>query len=241
MKIVVFHGSPRKGNTYAAAQIIKDEMLVCGDLKFNEYFLPNDLPEFCKSCFLCLSESEQLCPDSKYTLPIIDDLLDADALIFTTPVYVLQTTGAVKSFFDHYSWMFIVHRARPEMFWKKAFVLSTTAGAGTKAAMKTIITNLKFWGINKIYSSGFAMRAADWETVKPKRRERFERKLKKSARHFYKDIASGKKHSPYLITRLMFYIRRGMLKKDIASQSDESAFADIKHWQEQDWFNKNPF
>jgi hypothetical protein len=107
--------------------------------------------------------------------------------------------------------------------------------------MKTIITNLKFWAVNRIYSLGFAMRAINWETVKPRRREKFERKLKKSARRFYREIASGKKRSPYMITRLMFYFRRDMLKKDLASQSDESAIADIKHWQEQDWFNKNPF
>jgi len=241
MKVVIINGSPRKGNTYAAAQIFKNEMIGCGDVTFTEYFLPQDLPEFCAGCFLCLSESEQLCPHSKYTLPILEDLLDADALIFTTPVYVLQTTGAVKAFFDHYSWMFIVHRAHSEMFGKKAFVLSTTAGAGTKAAMKTIITNLKFWGINKIYSSGFAMRAVEWKMVKPSRREKFERKLKKSARRFFREIASGKKHPPYLITRFMFYIRRSMLKKEVSSQSDESAVADIKHWQEQGWFDKNPF
>ena len=109
MKVVVFNGSPRKGNTYAATQIIKSEMIACGDVRFIEHFLPNDLPEFCAGCFLCLSENECLCPHSKYTLPILENLLDADALIFTTPVYVLQTTGAVKAFFDHYSWMFIVH------------------------------------------------------------------------------------------------------------------------------------
>ena len=241
MKVAVFHGSPRKGNTYAATQILMNEMAACGEVEFTEYFLPGDLPEFCKGCFLCLSESEQLCPHSKYTLPILNDLIDSDALIFTTPVYVLQATGAVKAFFDHFSWMFIVHRARPEMFGKKAFVLSTTAGAGTKEAMKTIITNLKFWGINKIYSCGFAMRAIDWEAVNPKRRERFEQKLRKSARRFYTEIETRKKRLPYLLIWFMFYFRRSMLKKETESQSDESAVADIKHWREQSWFDKSPF
>jgi len=241
MKVVVINGSPRKGNTYAAAQILKNEMAARGKVEFTEYFLPQDLPEFCQGCYVCLSENERLCPHAKYTLPIAEALIGCDALIFTTPVYVLQTTGAVKAFFDHYSWLFVVHRARPEMFEKKAFVLSTTAGAGTKAAMKTIITNLKFWGINRIFSSGFAMRAIDWETVEPRRRETYERKLKKSAQRFYKDIALGKKHSPYLLTRFMFYFRRGMLKKEAALQSDESASADIKHWQEQGWFDRKPF
>jgi len=241
MKVVIINGSPRRGNTYAATQILKNEMALCGKVEFTEYFLPQDLPEFCKGCFVCLSESEKLCPHSKYTLPILENILSSDAIIFTTPVYVMQTTGAVKAFFDHYSWLFIVHRAHPGMFRKKAFVLSTTAGAGTKQAMQTIITNLKFWGVNKIYSAGFAMRAIDWETVKPKRRERFERKIKRSARRFYAEIVSGKKRRPYLLTRFMFYFRRSMLRKEAASQSDESATADTKHWQEQGWFDSNPF
>ena len=241
MKITVINGSPRKGNTYAAAKILKDEMAACGEVEFVEYFLPQSLPEFCMGCFLCLSKSEQLCPHSQYTLPILADLLDSDAIIFTTPVYVLQATGAVKAFLDHFSWMFVVHRARPGMFRKKAFVLSTTAGAGTGQAMKTIITNLKFWGISKIYALGFAMRAIDWETVDAKRRGKFEKKLKKSARRFYCDIASGKKHQPYLLARFMFYFRRSMLKKEAALQSDESGSADRQYWLEQGWFDKNPF
>jgi len=241
MKIVVIHGSPRKGNTYAAAQLFMNEMAQSGEVTFIEYFLPKDLPEFCAGCYLCLSDSEQKCPHAGYTLKIFADLLACDAMIFTTPVYVLQTPGAVKAFFDHFSWLFIVHRAPPEMFAKKSFVLSTTAGAGTGAAMKTIITNLKFWGINRIYSYGFAMRAIDWDAVIPKRRAKYERKLKASARRFYKEVASGKKRSPYLLTRFMFYFRRGMLKKDMSTQSDESAVADIKHWQAQNWFKSNPF
>jgi len=241
MKIVVINGSPRKGNTYAAAQIFKNEMMSCGEVNFTEYFLPQDLPEFCAGCFLCLSNDEKLCPHSKHTLPIYEDMLTADALVFTTPVYVLQTPGAVKAFFDHYSWLFVVHRARPQMFKKKAFVLSTTAGAGTRAAIKTITTNLKFWGINRVYASGFAMRAVDWDTVLPKRRQRYERHLRRSARRFFREVASGKKRTPYLLTRFMFYFRRSMLRKETNPQVDESANADLRYWQERGWFDKSPF
>ncbi|MCL2839104.1 MAG: NAD(P)H-dependent oxidoreductase [Oscillospiraceae bacterium] len=239
MKIVIINGSPRKGNTYAAAQTFKNEMTTLGNVEFTEFFLPQDLPEFCAGCMLCLEKDEQLCPHSEYTLPILEALLPADGIIFTTPVYALQTTGAVKAFFDHYAWMFVVHRARPEMFAKKAFVLSTTAGAGTRAAMKTIVTNLKFWGVNRIYSFGFALRAVDWDTVKPKRKEKFDTKLKKAAKRFYKEVVSGKKRSPYLLIKLMFHFRRGMLKKEEKTFSNEGA--DVKYWTEQNWFKKNPF
>ena len=239
MKITIINGSPRKGNTYAATQIFKNEMSAHGNVEFTELFLPQDLPKFCNGCMLCLGENEQLCPHAEYTLPILDALLSSDALIFTTPVFALQTTGAVKAFLDHYAWMFIVHRARPEMFGKKSFVLSTTAGAGTRAAMKTIVTNLKFWGLNRVYTFGFNLLEVDFERMNPKRRAKVELKLKKRAKRFYREIASGKKRSPYLITRFMFYVRRGMLKKDERTFSNESA--DIKYWREQNWFNQNPF
>jgi len=211
-------------------------MLACGDVEFTEFFLPQDLPEFCTGCMLCLAKDEQLCPHAAHTLPILEALLRADALIFTTPVYVLQTTGAVKNFLDHYAFLFIVHRARPALLEKKAFVLSTTAGAGTRAAMKTIITSLKFWGINRIDSFGIQMRSIDFETMDPKRRAKTEAKLKHSARRFYKEVASGKRHSPYLLIRFMFYFRRNMLKKE-----DEAVSADKRYWMEQNWFQQKPF
>ena len=236
MKITIINGSPRKGNTYAATQLFKSEMIACADIEFTEFFLPQDMPEFCAGCMLCLEKSEQLCSHSEYTLPILEALLSADALIFTTPVYVLQTTGAVKAFLDHYAFIIIVHRARPEMFRKKAFVLSTTAGTGTKAAMKTIITSLKFWGVNRVYSFGFNMWGIDFETMNPKRRAKIEAKIKKHAKRFYKEIASGKKRSAYLLTRFMFYFRRSILKKD-----DESDSADKAYWTEQNWFKQTPF
>ncbi|MCL2427250.1 MAG: flavodoxin family protein [Oscillospiraceae bacterium] len=236
MKIVVINGSPRKGNTYEATQVFKNEMLACGSVEFAEIFLPQDLPEFCRGCFLCLEKDEKLCPHSEYTLPILESIINADALIVTTPVYVLQATGSVKAFFDHYSFLFIVHRALPEMFAKKAFVLSTTAGAGTKAAMKTIITCLKYWGINRIFSLGIAMYAISFKTMNPKRRAKFEKKIKNAAKRFYHDINSGKRHSPYLITRVMFYFRRSMLKSE-----DETTSSDKKYWIEKNWFKTNPF
>jgi len=236
MKITIINGSPRKGNTYAATQLFKSEMMACGDVAFMEFFLPQDMPEFCRGCMLCLDKNEQLCPHSEYTLPILEALIVADALIFTTPVFALQATGAVKAFLDHYAFMFIVHRARPEMFGKKAFVLSTTAGTGTKPAMKTIITSLKYWGINKIYSFGFNMWSTNFETMNPKRRINIESKIKKYAKRFYKEVASGKKYSPYLITKFMFYFRRNMIKKD-----DEAISSDKRYWKEQNWFNQSPF
>ena len=238
LKIVIINGSPRKGNTYKATKLFADEMKRYGDIEYTKFFLPKDLPEFCMGCISCFENGEQTCPHSEYTLPILESLLIADAIIFTTPVYVLQSSGAVKSFLDHFGFMFIVHRARPEMFSKKAFIISTTAGAGTKQAMKTISTSLKYWGVNRVYSIGFPLHEVSWDKMKPKRMEKFERKIQSSAKRFYREVSSGKKHAPYLMTRLMFYFIRTLIK---GYDNTNSLALDKKYWEEQNWFSKNPF
>ena len=235
MKITVINGSPRKGNTYKATQLFKNEMMKRGEIEFTEFFLPRDMPNFCRGCMSCFMKGEEQCPNAKYTLPVLEAMQQSDALILATPVYVLEASGAIKAFLDHFGFIFLTHRARPEMFEKKAFVLATTAGAGTGAAIKAITKSLKFWGINRVYSAGFALWEIAWESMKEKRRERFERKIKKDAENFYKEVASRKKKRPYVQTRAMFLMMRKMIK----GQSEDSR--DKQYWQQQGWFEENPF
>ncbi len=75
MKITIIHGSPRKGNTYEAANIVKEEMEKHDEIEFKEYFLPNDMPEFCRGCFSCFFKGESFCPHAKYVQPIVSDML----------------------------------------------------------------------------------------------------------------------------------------------------------------------
>lgn len=239
MKIVIVYGSPRKGCSYTAAQIFKDEMTRHGDIEFTELFLPKDMPEFCLGCNTCFTYGEEKCPHAKYTLPVIDAMLRADALMFTSPSYVLQASGSMKNFLDHFGHMFMVHRPKAEMFHKKAFIISTAAGAGMRAAIKTIRTSHKFWGVNRIYSAGFALQESDWQRMEEKRRISFESKLKKKARRFYREVASGKKHAPYLFTRILFSVSRIMVKK--YSPKDNPSLDNI-YWEKMGWLNgKKPF
>lgn len=233
MKITVIHGSPRKGNTYHAAQIFMDEMKKQGETEFFEFFLPKDMPEFCKGCMNCVLHGEQFCPHAKYRDPILEKMVESDALIFTTPVYVMRESGGMKAFLDHFPFLFIVHRAKPEMFHKKAFILSTTAGAGTGKAMKAIEESLKYWGVNRVYKKGFTLFSGNWKDMKQEKQDKFERQLRSCARKFQKDVASHKDHLPYIKTRFMFTLCKKMPAKcDI----------DRKYWEEQGWLNgKSPF
>jgi thymidylate kinase len=59
--VTVFHGSPRKGNTYHATKIFMDELSKHENVHFTEFFLPKDLPVFCTGCTLCLGGKREKC------------------------------------------------------------------------------------------------------------------------------------------------------------------------------------
>ena len=231
-------GSPRKWNTYKATELFKEEMQKQGEIEFVDYFLPKDMPEFCCGCMTCFMKGEEKCPHAEYTMPILDHMISADALVFTTPVFVLSLSGCMKSFLDHYAYIFIVHRARPEMFKKKAFIISSTVGAGAKSAIKTVSTSLKYWGVNRVYTYSFATFGDEWDNMKAEKKDKIHMQVRKKGVRFYKEAASGKRYSPYLLIRMMFFVRKMIMKK-----YDDDASLDKKYWIEKGWYKgeKSPF
>lgn len=235
MQIVIIHGSPRKGNTYLAAKQFQAEMEKLGAVSFKEFFVPQDLKEPCLGCGMCFRKGREFCPHAQYTLPIYDALMAADAIILTTPVFVYGASGAMKNVLDHLGHIWMAHRPEEVMFAKKAFVLSTTGYKGIKESNHTLVTSLKWWGLNRVYSRGYAMGAADWNQVPVKTKDKFQRLIKKDAGRFYREVAGHKKHRPYFKTWILFHIVRHMKK-------DPQAFMlDRKYWEEKNWFKTTPF
>ncbi|MCX7772482.1 MAG: flavodoxin family protein [Clostridia bacterium] len=227
MKIVIIHGNPRKGNTYRSVEVIKEEMLRLGPVEFVEFTLHRDLPHFCNGCFSCFMNGENTCPHAKYVQPIVTAMLEADAFIMSSPVYALQLSAQLKSLLDHTAYCYIVHR--PRFYSKKALVVSTTTGAGTGNVLKYVKQCLTFWGVNKVYTYGFALNSLDFEGMKPKKREKMLEKLHKTAQSFYRDIASGKMHSPVFVQATMFQVSRYL------STINAPDSLDRKYWEEKGW------
>ncbi len=236
MKITVIHGSPRKGNSYTATQKFLQAMKEHGEIDVREFFLPKDLPDFCKGCYNCFLRDDLACPHAGYVQPILQAMLEADGLVFNSPVYVLSLSGAMKSFLDHFGFIFLPHRPRPEMFHKKAFILSTTAGAGTRSAMGVIAKSLKDWGVNRVYQRGFSMYSLSWDEMPAKRRQKFENRLQADADRFYKAVAGKKDRPPYLQTRFLYFISKQLLKGSEGNQLDK------RYWKEHGWLDgASPF
>jgi len=229
MTAAVFHGSPRKGNTYKATKIFLDELSQKG-VQYTEFFLPQAIPEFCTGCQLCLSSPREKCPHSQYVTPILDAILNAGALVFTTPHFACTMSSAMKNLLDHLDFLTLTVAPRKEMFSKKAFIITT--GSGSTAAIKPIKSFLKNWGVNRVYSLGLRMFTDKWNTMPQKRQARFDKKLRRSAQKFYK----AKKRRPYVSTIFMYHMSKFILKKYIG----EGAYP-YEYWVDMGYFSKRPF
>ncbi|MBM7613776.1 flavodoxin family protein [Alkaliphilus hydrothermalis] len=235
MKICILHGSPRKGNTYKVTECFKEEMKRLGEVEFTEFFLHRDMPHYCCGCFVCFEKGEDQCPHASFVQPIKEAMKEADGLILTTPVYVLAESAQMKALLDHLAHMFIPHRPMEEMFSKVAQIISTTAGAGTGKAMNPIERNLRYWGVKRIYKAGFTLFAKDWEEMSLKKQLKFEKRIIRNARRFYKRVKGRDQLLPHIFTRMIF----GMMKRVIQGYPEGNL--DKKYWQEKGWRKTNPF
>jgi multimeric flavodoxin WrbA len=231
MKITVMHGSPRKGNTYKATQMFMDELIKCGEIEFTEFSPLQALPEFCVGCQLCLGNSHEKCPHWQYVSPILDAILEADAIIVTSPHYGASSMPAsLKNLFDHLDFLVLAVAPRTEMFSKKAFVLTT--GSGSKSAINPIVKCLKNWGVNRVYARGLRMLTNEWDKMPTAKQRKFEAVLHRDARNFYR----AKRGKPYLGTIFMYHMSKFVLRRYMG----KGAYP-YEYWLERGWFKTRPF
>ena len=225
MKIVVINGQNHKGSTYHIAHILLDKI----DGEVTEFFLPKDFDEFCCGCTTCFTKGEELCPHHKKIEPITKAILDADVLVFTSPVYVYHCSGSMKALLDHYGYLWMAHRPDERMFSKQAVVISTAAGAGMKSCIKDMADSLFFWGVSKTYKFGLAAAATSFEGVSEKKKQRIDKVTSKIASKIKKRNGKVK---PGFKTKAFFFIMH-LLEKNGWNPKD------VDYWKQKGWTEKN--
>ncbi len=233
MKIAVINGTEKKGVTFKLKEMFLEPFR--GNAEILEYYLPKDFGAFCAGCTTCFVKGENNCRNSSYSKPIREAIENADLLVFTTPAYVMHTTGAMKSFLDHMAFRWMPHRPYPAMFSKRAVIISQCLGAGAKSAAKDIKDSLSWWGISKIeIFTANLMSNIVWDKLPQKKQDKITKKIKrhsnKIARINYQKPAHTK-----IKTKLKFYMCR-MIQKSIYKNQVESL--DCKYWIEQGWLAK---
>jgi hypothetical protein len=84
MKILVLLGSPRKGNTYPAAERIRKTMQEKALVEWWYVMLRDLCLEPCRGCGTCFVRVEDFCPIHDDIGDVVEKMEDADGVIFAT-------------------------------------------------------------------------------------------------------------------------------------------------------------
>ena len=230
MKITVINGTEKKGVTYRLKEIFLDEFR--NDAEITEFYLPGDCPEFCAGCTTCFMKDEHLCKDAEYVQKIEKAILEADLLVFTSPVYVYHATGAMKNMLDHFGYRWMPHRPAKEMFSKRAFIITQCIGSGDRSTAKDIKDSLSWWGISNVRQCRFKLMSEIlWDRIPAKKRAAFTKKLIIAAEKIRK-IDYTKPAATNLSTKLRFLACR-MVQKSCGKKDPE--YTDYLYWTEKGW------
>lgn len=100
MKALLFNGSPRKGNTCAALDALKKGMKHMQDVEIQEVNAEDVSVSPCMACLIC--DRDGYCTFDDDTNDIIDAVLEADVIVFATPVYWWGMTAQLKVIIDKF-------------------------------------------------------------------------------------------------------------------------------------------
>lgn len=222
MKITMIHGQNHVGSTCYIGRMLAEQF----DAQVTEFFLPRDLNHFCLGCCKCI-EDERKCPYYGDKKPIMEAVEEADLLIFTTPTYCLHASAPMKSFLDMTFTYWMSHKPREVMFRKKAVVISTAAGTGTKSAIKDVSTALFYWGVPYIRKYGIAVQAMGWDQVTEDKQEKIRKDIAALAK-----IIQKQKARAGIKTKFIFNMMRLMIN------AYEDAYPDKIYWKKKGWLGK---
>lgn len=223
----MLNGQNHKGSTYNVGKILINN--IDGQNNVKEIFLPKALNHFCLGCYSCI-EDETKCPFFTEKNAIMQEIEKADLLVFTTPNYCMAPSAPMKAFIDLTFTYWMTHKPRKCMFSKKAVIISTTAGMGSKQAIKPIKRALTYWGIPSISTYGKTVQAMNWESVPSKIKVQIEKAMKSLA----KKLSLNKKPAVGIKTKLMFSMFASMQKGNMGSSPTER-----ESWNKHGWLGKD--
>ena len=132
MKIVAVMASPKgKGSGYKVVRMIEDRMKEMGNAEFSYLFLKDANLRPCTGCYVCMKKGEDKCPLKDDRDAIEQQLLEADGIILSTPMYVQNVSALMKNFIDRFAYA----NHRPRFFHQKVLTVMNTGGDDTKSAL----------------------------------------------------------------------------------------------------------
>jgi len=228
MKILVIMGSPRRGNTYRAAERIREILEERVPVEWECVMLGEIALSPCRGCYSCFERGEDTCPLKDDTPGLVQKMLAADGVILATPVYAFQVSGLMKTFIDRLS--FICHR--PRFFRQKALILTTAGAVGTRDVLKYLDSVARIWGFEVAARVGIRSHATMGPLPASQVQEN-EEQLTAAAGAFLSALQRGSRPRPGLLDVIIFHVGRAPV-----GELGERAPADHRYWTGNGWLEK---
>lgn len=146
-KVIAVNSSRRRQNTYHLIQSA-EELLQKNNIELKIINLYDYDIRDCSGCECCIRKS--VCPVQDDVSAVMQEIIAADGVILTSPVYVAGVSGKLKTFIDRTcSWYH-----RPPLVAKPVVLMTTTAGGYAKDVLNYMEKVSDFWGMRqtgKIY------------------------------------------------------------------------------------------
>jgi multimeric flavodoxin WrbA len=228
--VVAVMGSPRKrGDTSHIVSAIEEKLSGHGGVEFKYIYLSERKLEFCRGCLLCMRKGEDACPVKDCAAEIRRELLAADGIIFSSPVYVHQVTALMKNFFDRFA--FFMHR--PAFHGTPAILVTSTEISGTEETLEYLRFCVGGWGLTVVKGIGVL---ADGMKIQSRYRDRVMKEIDDAAA-----ALSGAMEHPSLpkpsVRSLQFFNK---LKTKVIIHRDKLPY-DYLYWKEKGWLGKRYF
>ncbi|MGH4050102.1 MAG: flavodoxin family protein [Clostridium sp.] len=139
LKVIAINSSSRKKNTYGLIEKVK-EILIDNNIDVEIINLFDYDIKTCIGCEHCLVKGG--CVLNDQIEDIIDKIKSSDGIILSSPVYMENVSGMLKTFIDRTCRWF----HRPEIYGKPVLVISTTKGSGLKSTLKYLDRVVIQWG-----------------------------------------------------------------------------------------------
>ena len=214
LKVIAINSSNRKMNTYdlitQVKEILKDNNI---DVEIINLFDYDIKP--CIGCEHCLVKGGCVLTDQVFD--IMEKIKLSDGIILTSPVYMENISGKLKTFVDRTCRWF----HRPEIYGKPVLVISTTKGSGLKYTLKYLEKVVIQWGGFNAGKIGRSIRNID-------------NKISKSdCENFIKHLSMKKEsYKPSLKALINFQVQKVIAYKLIGLDSE--------YWKEKGW-NPNAY
>lgn len=100
MKILSLLGSPKKNGNTAHALNYLEEQLKQQNHEVKHVHVPSFHIDGCRECYWCKQEGNFLCCNNDDAIPIIKEMIDADAIIFSAPTFCWGFPAQMKALLD---------------------------------------------------------------------------------------------------------------------------------------------